>query len=148
MERNCPRCDEPVFDSSEVCQVCGYVLERVPSRSYSNKPSEDELLQLIEKGLTSCIISFFRKSNEFTFLTVEKFEKLGMIGGYYRQQINEFFIFKSQNHPNIRSLRQHVIFDLKDFDHFITGNYVKVYYLRDEMNNSDILELKTYKFNV
>lgn len=146
MRSNCPRCNEPVFEFSEVCQICGYELDGIRFNNYANRPNNEELKRLSEKGLTSCIISFIKKSNEFTFLNVEKFEALELIG-FYLQTPNEFFVFKTYNHPNLRSLRQHIVLDLKNFDHFVTDNRVKIYYLRDEMDVFDIAELKTYNFN-
>lgn len=146
MKENCPRCNQPVFEFSEVCQICGCELATTAFEDNSDQNNKDDLQQLIKDGLTSCIIRVIQRASNYTFITVKKFQNYNFFGCYI-DAYNEFYVFKTQNHPNFRSQGQHITFDLKTFEYFVTDNNVKIYYLRSEMSVFDILDLKTYNFN-
>lgn len=146
MKENCPRCNQPVFEFAEVCQVCGCELESTAFADFSDQNNIEDLQQLIKDGLTPCVIRVIQRANNYTFITVKKFENYDFFG-CYADAYNEFYVFKTQNYPNFRSQGQHIVFDLKNFEYFVTDNHVKIYYLRSEMSVFDILDLKSYNFN-
>lgn len=144
METNCPRCNEPVCEFDEICGTCGCELEGTAFNDYQETSDDNELMQMLEKGLQICKIRFVSKSNDYTFVTVQRFED-DFINGFF-DVYNEFYVFKSRLHPHLEIGKQ-IILKLNDLEHFYTDNRVKIWYLKEEMTIIDVTVLKTYSFN-
>ena len=141
----CSKCGTEVYEDDENCQVCGHYFNSVQNKTIlENTVSEEETICVV--------IGCSQKNRLFTFaqLKVDTTPPFLRKLPDYRYRMmsenpNEFYVFKTEKYPNLYQGQQ-INLNLNHYDSYMTnGNTIR--YDKRHFSVSDVIELKTYRFN-
>jgi hypothetical protein len=143
----CSNCGTETFEDAEVCQVCG--------KTFDDTKKEAELSETTDEQETMCIVVGANYSGKFVFTQLKiditpkhMIDQEFMADRRMMKEANpyEFYVFQSSLHPNLSQGVQ-VNIELGKYDYFVTSNYVQVRYNKEQFSDSDVTQLKSFKFH-